>query len=266
MLLYSLVMLFIVVTVSGSLVCAQELDKSQLAKIAQNPLANVMSFPFQNNTNFGLGPNDRTQNVLNIQPVIPFQVGNVLIITRTIVPVIYQPDIFSESGGTFGLGDLTLTAFFSPAKPGKILWGVGPVFQIPTATDEVLGSGKWGLGPSVLGLVMHGRWVVGALVYNLWSFTGDSDRDDVNSFLLQYFVNYNFDRGWYVSSSPIITANWNAPEDNKWTVPFGLGGGKVFRAGKLPMNVQGQVFYNVVSPDHGPSWTLRLQIQMLFPK
>ena len=266
MLFFSHIVSLITATVSGSLLRAQELNESQLARIAQNPLAKVMSFPFQNNTNFGLGPYDRAQNVLNIQPVIPFQVGNVLIITRTIVPVIYQPDVFSESGGTFGLGDTTFTSFFSPAKPGKCLWGVGPVFQIPTATDEVLGSGKWGLGPSVLGLVMPGRWVFGALVYNMWSFAGKAEREDVNRFMLQYFVNYNFNKGWYLSSSPIITANWNAPEGNKWTVPFGLGGGKVFRAGKLPMNAQGQVFYNAVSPDIGPDWTLRLQIQMLFPK
>lgn len=251
---------------AGSFVYAQESEESQLAKASQNPIANMMSFPFQNNTNFGLGPSDRVQNILNIQPVIPFQVNKINIITRTILPVVYQPDMYSESGGTFGLGDTTFTAFFSPAEPKKIIWGVGPVFLIPTATDTLLGSGKWGIGPSVVGLAMPGRWVVGALMNNIWSFAGKSDRDDVNMFLFQYFINYNFSKGWYLNSAPIITANWNAEEGDKWIVPFGIGGGKVFRAGRIPINASAQVYYNVVSPEIGPDWTLRLQIQLMFPK
>ena len=262
----SFTLLIILILGTGTFIYGQESEESQLAKASQNPIANMMSFPFQNNTNFGLGPSDRVQNILNIQPVIPFQVNKINIITRTILPIVYQPDMYSESGGTFGLGDTTFTAFFSPAEPKKIIWGVGPVFLIPTATDTLLGSGKWGIGPSVVGLAMPGRWVVGALMNNIWSFAGKSERDDVNMFLFQYFINYNFSKGWYLNSAPIITANWNAEEGDKWIVPFGIGGGKVFRAGRIPINASAQVYYNVVSPEIGPDWTLRLQVQLMFPK
>ena len=113
---------------------------------------------------------------------------------------------------------------------------------------------------------MHNHWVIGGLVNNLWSFSGDSDREDVNQFLFQYFINYNMAEGWYLTSSPAITANWEAESDNQWTVPFGGGLGKIFRIGKQPMNAQLQAFYNVEVPEEGPDWTLRFQLQFLFPK
>jgi hypothetical protein len=109
-------------------------------------------------------------------------------------------------------------------------------------------------------------WVIGVLANNIWSYTGDDDQPDVNQFLLNYFINYNLPQGWYISSAPIITANWKADSGNKWTVPFGGGVGKIFRVGKQPMNAQVQAFYNMDKPDNGPDWTLRLQLQFLFPK
>jgi len=112
---------------------------------------------------------------------------------------------------------------------------------------------------------MPGKWVVGSLFSNLWSFAG-SGSQDINLFTWQYFVNYNLPNSWYLSSAPIITANWEADSGNKWTVPFGGGFGKIFRIGKQPMNAQVQAFYNVAKPDFGPDWTLRLQLQFLFPK
>jgi len=245
---------------------AEDKGTEELAKKTQNPVSDLISLPLQNNTNFGIGPHDRTQNVLNIQPVIPINVREWNLINRTILPLIYQPDIFDSSGGTFGLGDINSTLFLSPAKPSKFIWGVGPIISFPTATDDVLGSGKWSAGPSAVGLVMPGKWVLGALVNNIWSFAGDSERRSVNQFLLQYFVNYNLPKGWYLSSAPILTANWKADSGNQWTVPFGGGVGKIFRIGKQPMNAQVQAFYNAVKPDNGPDWTLRLQFQFLFPK
>lgn len=241
--------------------------KQDLAKAAQNPVANMISLPIQNNTNFGLGPHDRVQNTMNIQPVIPFGLSdNWNLITRTIVPVISQPDITSNSGSTFGLGDINATLFLSPAKPGKVIWGVGPVFLFPTATDDVLGAGKWGAGASAVVLTMPGNWVLGFLVNNVWSFAGDSDRGDVNLFSFQYFINYNLPNGWYLTSAPIITANWEAESGNQWTVPFGGGFGKIFKVGNQPMNLSVQAFYNVEAPENGPDWTLRLQLQFLFPQ
>ena len=242
-------------------------ETTELAQAAQNPVANMISLPLQNNTNFGIGPGDDTQNILNIQPVVPIGLGDDWnLITRTIAPVIYQPEIVDGTGSEFGLGDINATLFFSPAKPGKLIWGVGPVFSFPTATDDVLGTDKWSAGPSAIALTIQGPWVIGGLVSNLWSFAGDGDRADVNQLLFQYFINYNMADGWYLSSAPIITANWEADSGNQWTVPFGGGFGKIFKIGKQPMNAQVQAFYNVEAPDNGPDWSLRLQLQFLFPK
>lgn len=241
-------------------------DQQNLAKKTQNPVSDLISLPLQNNTSFGIGEYDRTQNVLNIQPVVPFSVGPVNIITRTIAPLIYQPDFGASDGGTFGLGDINASIFFSPAEPSKFIWGAGPVLLIPTGTDRRVGTGKLGLGPSFVGLTMAGPWVVGVLVNNVWSVAGDADRSDVNQFLFQYFINYNLPNGWYIASAPILTANWEADSGNRWVIPFGGGGGKIFRVGRQPMNASAQVFYNAEKPEGGPNWGLRLQLQFLFPK
>jgi len=250
---------------------------SDLAKQTQNPLANLISLPLQNNFDLNAGPHDRTKYTLNIQPVVPFKLTDKWnIITRTIFPLKYQPNVTQSSGGVFGIGDTTFTAFLSPRDSGKLIWGVGPVFLLPTATDDFLGTGKWGAGPSIVALVTPDPWVIGFVASNVWSFAGDSDRDKVNLFTLQYFINYNLPNGWYLTSSPINTANWEAEDGNKWTIPIGGGGGKIVRIGKLPVNIQTQVFYNVEAPDFTSSnvlpdvtsanWQFRFQMQFLFPK
>lgn len=242
-------------------------DDADLAKKTQNPVADLISVPFQNNVNFGVGPNDDVQYILNVQPVIPFRLTeNWNLISRTIVPLIYQPELAPGVGEVFGLGDIQQSLFFSPAKPGKLIWGVGPIFQFPTATDDSLGQGKWGAGPTAVALTVQGPWVLGALVNNVWSFAGDGDRRDVNQLLIQPFVNYNLPDAWYVVTAPIITADWEAESDNRWTVPVGVGVGKILRIGKLPVNAQAGAYYNVVRPDNAAEWQLRVQIQLLFPK
>ena len=207
-------------------------DQADLAKAAQNPVAAMISLPFQNNTLFGVDPDDDVANVLNIQPVIPFTVGDWNIINRTIVPVIYLPDITAglpelpegvNGGSTFGLGDINTSFYFSPAKPGPIIWGIGPSLTFPSATDENIGTQKWSAGPAAVALAQPGSWVIGSLVRQLWSFAGDGDRQDVSQLLIQPFVNYNMEDGWYLVSSPIITANWEADSDDTWTVPLGGG-------------------------------------------
>jgi hypothetical protein len=254
------------VLVSGPATAAEpqgQESTAQLARAAQNPVADVISIPFQDNIGFGYGPQKDVQNVLNIQPVIPLHLTEDWnLITRTILPVVTQPS-FTDSGSTTGLGDLTFTAFISPAKPGAVIWGVGPVATFPTATSPSTGSqSTWGLGPSAVVLAMPGNWVVGALVNNVWSVAGAK----ANNFLLQYFVNYNFgDTGWYLTTSPIITADWDAPSSQQWVVPFGAGGGKLVRLGRLPVNVNLSAYYNVVKPDFGPDWTLRVQAAVLLP-
>jgi hypothetical protein len=241
-------------------------DVGALAKAAQNPVANLISVPFQDNINFDVGPGDDVQNVLNIQPVIPVHLSEQWnLITRTIMPVICQPELGPELPEQSGLGDIQFTAFLSPAKPGKWIWGVGPIFQFPSATDEVLGQGKWCAGPSAVVLRSEGPWLYGALINNVWSFAGHEDRGAVNQMILQPFVNYNLPEGWYVVSAPILTANWKADSDQRWVVPLGAGVGRIFKLGRQPVNAQVQGFYNVVHPDNGPDWQLRAQVQLLFP-
>jgi len=245
----------------------QETSDTDLAKKTQNPISDLISVPFQNNFNFGVGPDDDMQYILNIQPIYPVRLTEDWnLINRVIAPIIYQPELAPGIGKEFGLGDIVYQGFFAPAKPGKIIWGAGPVISFPTATDEVLGTEKWSLGPTAVALTMKGPWVVGALAYNLWSVGGDDDRDDVNFFLFQYFINYNFPGGLYLTTAPIITADWEADSDDRWTVPFGGGIGKVLRIGKLPVNTSISAYYNVEHPDNGPEWQARLQFQFLFPK
>ncbi len=245
-----------------------DVDKEDLARAVQNPVADLISLPLQNNTNFDVGTLNNVQNVLNIQPVIPVHLSEDWnLITRTIVPVIYQPSLFPGDQHDLGLGDIQFTSFFSPKEPaGGWIWGAGPAFRFPTATDARLGARKWSIGPSGVALRMDGPWVYGALIQNLWSIGGSGSRD-VNELLIQPFVNYNIpgSGGWYLVSSPIIIADWEANSNNRWLVPLGGGGGKIFRIGDQPMNCQVQAFYNVETPALGPSWTLRLQVQFMFP-
>jgi len=241
-------------------------ETGDLAAAAQNPIADLISLPFQNNMNFDYGPDGDVQNVLNVQPVWPFDLGdNWNLITRTILPVVSQPHL-DESGSTFGLGDTTMTAWLSPADGGRFVWGVGPVLLIPTATDDRLGADQWGGGASIVALVMSGPWVAGGLANNIWGEGGSDGEPVVNQFLLQPFVNYNLKDGWYIVSGPVITANWEAESADRWTVPVGGGVGKVFRIGKQPVNLNTQVFYNLEKPEWVGDWTWRLQFQLLFPK
>ena len=177
-----------------------ELSAEELAKLAQNPVGNLISVPFQNNTNLNVGPDKRTQNILNIQPVIPVSVNDEWnIITRTIVPVISQP--LPDGERTNGIGDTVFTAFLSPAKPGHFIWGVGPVVQLPTNSNSDLGNKNWGLGPSVVVLRLEkgNPWVYGALANNIWSLSDSGTGGSYNNGLIQPFVNYNFVAG---SASP----------------------------------------------------------------
>lgn len=234
-----------------------------LVKQAQNPIANLISLPFQNNTGFKMGPHGRSNNVLNIQPVIPMELGKWSVISRIILPVVYQPDPTQASGGWTGIGDLNTTVFFVPPLKSKIMVGFGPILSFPTATSRQLGTDTWGIGPSAVALMMPGKFVIGCLVNNLWSYAGDGN--DVNAMLVQPFVNYNLPNQWYLVSAPIITANWKAPSDNRWLVPLGGGFGKMFKIGRQPVNTSVQAYYDIERPEGAPRWQLRFQVQFLFP-
>jgi len=245
------------------------LSAEELAKLAQNPIANLISVPFQNNTNFGYGPEDGTQNILNIQPVIPITLNKDWnLITRTIFPLIWQPDLGPQQDSTFGLGDTQFSAFLSPSDASSgWIWGVGAIAQLPTHTDSALGNENWGLGPTavVLRLDKDSPWVYGMLINNVWSLGTSTSAPAYNNGLIQPFVNYNLPGGTYISSSPILTVDWEA-EGEQWTVPLGAAIGHIFHLGRLPVNAQIGAYANVVKPDDGPDWQLRAQVQLMFPK
>lgn len=254
----TLVLVFLLVATG---ICAQT-SQEELSQQAANPLADLMSFPLQNNTDFGLGPYDRSMNVLNVQPVIPFAGGKW--ITRTILPFVWLPDVAAEDGlYSSGLSDLTFTAFYVPGG-GSTKLGVGPILEFPTGGSQ-RGSEKWSAGLSGVVLAQPGDWTLGLLANNVWSYAGAEDREDVNKGLLQYFVVFQLGGGWYVNSAPIITVDWQADSGQRWKVPFGAGAGKVMFVGKLPVNVQAGAYTFVEKPDVGPDWQLRVQVQFLLP-
>ena len=243
-------------------------NSDALRKAAQNPVASLISVPVQNNSNFGIGADDRTQNVLNIQPVIPVRVSEKWnLINRIITPIIYQPAASKpiNQGGN-GFGDMNPSFFFSPAKPGKLIWGVGPAVVLPTATNPLLGQGKWSMGPTVVVLAQPGKWTLGGLVNNVWSFAGQASRPDVNQMLFQYFINYNLPHGWYITWQPTLTANWQATNGGRWVVPVGGGLGRITKLGFQPVNLTTQFYGNAVHPAGASPWGVRLQIAFLFPK
>ena len=254
-------------------------DTAALAKATQNPVASLISVPLQNNDNFGIGPYNRTGNIFNIQPVIPTKLSDkVMLITRVIQPIVWQPYADQPTGGQAGLGDMNPTFFLSPANAGKLIYGVGPAFVIPTATSAQTGQGKFSLGPSVVALVQPGHWTVGVLINNVFSVAGSSNRPDVNQMLLQYFVNYNMKKGYYLTSGPIVTANWNAKGNGDaasgdditggsvWVVPFGGGIGQIRRLGFQPINWTVQFYGNAVHPPGASPWSFKFQIALLYPK
>ena len=255
--------------VLGAAPVRAEMSAEELAKLAQNPVGNLISLPFQNNTNLNVGPDHGTQDILNVQPVIPISISPEWnIITRTIVPVIWNPSLGPGIDSKSGIGDTVLTAFLSPANPGHWIWGAGPVLQIPTNSNAEFGNKNWGMGASAVALHLeHGDpWVYGALVNNVWSLTSNRRGGAYSAGLIQPFVNYNLEGGAYFTSAPIMTVDWKADSGQRWTVPIGGGVGKIFHLGKPPVNAQLSAYYNVVRPDLAANWQIRAQLQLMFPK
>lgn len=254
---------------AGCLKAQEELtaeQKLELQKKLQNPVANVQSFPFQNNFDFGYGPERKMKYTLNIQPAFPHALKNgALLILRPVVSIISSPK--PEPYKAFGLGDISLTSMYVPKpKSASFMAGGGLQFNLPTASDPVLGFGKWAVGPNLVMVKMTKKVVAGTLVSNIWSFAGPEDRADVNFLLWQIFFNYNLKKGLSLSYSPNITANWNAESGDVWTLPIGLGLTKMIplKGGKA-VTLIGQYYYNVVRPEIGPEQSLRFQINYAIP-
>lgn len=245
-------------------------NDTSTAQESQNPLSTTVTFPIEYKPTFDVGPNDDTVQTALFKPVYPMKFNERWnFIPRSIIPLIHQPGGVtgtSGAGSESGLGDIQVTGFFSPSEAGKWLWGLGPTVTMPTASDDRLGAGKWSVGPAIAVLRIDGPWVYGFLAQNTWSIGGDSDRSDVNQLFVQPFVTYNFDRGWYVTSAPAITADWKARSSQRWTVPLGLGVGRLFRIGEQVVTFEVVPFVNVVKPDGAGDWSLSAQFKFIFPK
>jgi hypothetical protein len=244
-------------------------DTQTLVRAAKNPLANLTNVQFIYDANLDTGARDKTQHVLNIQPVIPFAVStDWSLITRTIIPLIAQAGQSAGEGWSRGSGDTQLSALLSPAHTGQLVWGIGSAFQIPSASRDALGQGRWAAGPTAGALWLGKQWTVGGLVSNVWSFGGAHGRAAINQMQLEPMITYNFEGNpnRYLSSSPTIIANWNASGRERWTVPLSLGIGQLVKFGSQSVNLQATAYYNIVRPADASSWTLELQVQFLFPK
>ena len=239
-------------------------DAEKLAKQLANPIASLISLPFQNNFDFGIGPFDGFRYNLNIQPVIPLSISEKWnMITRTIIPIISQSDVTGPGNNETGLGDIAQSIFFSPKEvKNGLVWGVGPILLLPTATDNVLGAKKWGIGPNVLLLKLDDQLTYGALVNQLWSYAGKGP-NDINAFFFQPFMTYATKSGASYTIASENTQSWNNDIFGGFA---GVYYGKVTKIGKQMIQYSGgpKIFYG--NNPFNPDWGIRVNIVLLFPK
>ena len=243
-------------------------SSEELAKKLANPIASLISVPFQLNIEQDIGPLDAgDRTTLNIQPVAPFSLNDDWnVISRTILPVISQSDIAPGLGSQSGVGDIVQSVFFSPkaATSSGWIWGAGPVFLIPTGSDTYLTADKWAAGPTAVALKQQGPWTYGALANHLWSFAGDDARQDLSNTFLQPFVSYTTPKGVSYTLQTESTYNW---KDSQWTVPVFAGAAKVMKVGNQMLQVGGGLRYYVESSPSSPEgFALRLNFVLLYPK
>jgi hypothetical protein len=244
-------------------------EAQELAKKLSNPVASLISVPLQSNFDCDIGPaDDGCRYTMNVQPVVPISIAEDWnVISRTIMPITYQNDIFPGAGDQFGLGDITQSLFFSPKAPssfGGLIWGAGPVFLVPTATDDLLGSEKFGIGPTLVVLKQAGPWTIGILANHIWSVAGDDDRVDISSTFLQPFVAYTTKDAWTFTLNTESSYDWKGEQ---WSVPVNAQVTKLLRFGKQPVSIGGGVRYWAESPESGPEgFGGRLIITFLFPE
>jgi hypothetical protein len=243
---------------------AQE-DPTALAKKTQNPVGDLISFPLQFNFNTGGGFGDATFYNLNFQPVVPIKLSPKWnVIARTIVPFVSLPGA-TPADRARGIGDIQEQLFLSPAQPGGVIWGVGAALSFPTATNDLARTGAWAAGPTAVALTMTGPWVIGLLASQFWTYHDEGGSPEVNQFVTQPFINYNFGKGWALSTSPLITANWDAPDGEQWTVPVGLGLTRTTQFQRRPISIGVQYYHNVEQPTSAAANQLRFTLSLLFP-
>ena len=243
-------------------------DDDDLQKKLANPLADIVTVPLQLTTTGETGPLKRPQHALNVQPVYPMQFGSGMLIHRVIVPLLSVPAAVPGQERENGLGDITYEVFYSPPPKGDTVWGVGPVVQLRTATDDRLGTGKWSAGPAFVFVKQPGQWSWGALLTHLWSFAGSDDRRRVSQTQLQPLLSYRVDAQHTWGYMGTLTANWEESRSSeRWTVPLGVSYTTLVRtAGHPPVSYLLGAGYNVVRPDGAGTWFLRLQVTFVLPK
>jgi hypothetical protein len=252
----------------GQAAAAETDEKAELAKKLSNPVANLISVPIQYNYDqFGGANDDASRNTLVVQPVIPFSLNeDWSLITRTIVPLIDQQGFPATAMNESGLGDITASMFFSPKMPtaGGLIWGAGPVFLLPTATQDVLGAEKAGIGPTGVVLMQSGPWTVGTLANHIWSFAGNDSRSYVNATYLQPFISYTLKTHTTIGLNAESTYDWNGKQ---WQVPLNFQVGQLLKIGPQILQLVAGARYWAASPDNGPvGWGLRLQLTLIYPK
>lgn len=241
-------------------------SSAEMAKKLANPIGALISVPFQSNFDFGGGPDDEGfQYKLNLQPIVPLTLNeDWLVISRTILPFVYQENISGATSQT-ALADTVQSFFLSPVKPTRHgwIWGAGPVLLLPTATDDLLGAKKWGAGPTAVVLKQQGGWTYGALVNHVWSFAGESGAAAVSATYLQPFVSYTTKKAMTFTLNTESTYDW---EDEQWVAPLNLMVQQLVKIGKQPVALTGGGRYYAETPDGGPDWGLRVAVIFLFPK
>lgn len=252
----------------GIIFCVQAQEKQDAAALAKklaNPIASLISVPFQNNTDYGIGENQGTRNTLNIQPVIPISISeNLNLINRVILPVVTQYNITEPGAKQSGLSDAVLSAFFSPVNDSKVTWGAGPAFLIPTGTNDFLTAKKFGIGPTFVGLYQNNGWTMGGLANQIWSVAGSDSRPDVSQLFVQPFVVYNWKSGAGMGANMELTQNWKADTTTLW---FNPNASAVTSLGKQKIQVVIGPRINLAAPKGAKAdWGWRAVLIFLFPK
>ena len=247
---------------------ASKADEDAIARESENPIGNLTVLPLENYANFGFGPHDGAQNVLEFEPVVPIHVNTDWnVITRAVIPAVWNPSLLPDPSVPQAIAPTDFSAFLTPRNPTNgWLWGVGPIMQIPTETNPSVGSNVWGLGPTAVIVHTGETTVAGLLLNNVWSLGGTSGPHGSRyaMFLAEPFFNYNFGHGWFVSTAPIITANEDGG-GQKWTVPVGGSAGRIIKlGGKLPVKLSVGAYYNVVTPQYGARWTLQTVVAVIY--